>query len=473
MLSRNFSFLAILSLTACAVGPDYHAPAPDVGEAWNALSVKDDKAVTQEKDAAAKYAGAWWQSFADKTLVQLMEQAVANNQELKIADARIAEARSNEDFAFSQLLPEVNATGSATREKQSASSGGNLDNVRQTGLSGTFEVDLFGENRRRKEAAAAALQAAMAERDRTQLNLLSDVARAYVRLRTAQKQREIIERNLTLQRGTLDVTKGQREEGAISDFEVVRAQAQVNATTARLPQIDTQITAAFNRLSVLTGEKPGKLNDLLKTPQPIPHADKAVVISTPIETVATRPDMRIAERRLAESAALSNAAFAQFFPKLTLEGFFGRQHSDLYGSISPWSASLNALFPLLNFGRISAQVNAADARQQQALYTYQQTLLLALEETENALTAYLNEQNRAQVLRATSADQARAAEIAREQYKAGVATQLDLLTAENSLLDAENEVALSEAATADNLVLLYRALGMPWVNPSSSRAEGQ
>jgi outer membrane protein TolC len=215
----------------------------------------------------------------------------------------------------------------------------------------------------------------------------------------------------------------------------------------------------MNRLNILCGQDPGALNHLLSAAQALPQVPQSVVIATPISAIERRPDVRAAERRLAEAAALSNAAFAEFFPKISLSGFLSTESSLQYGSGNPWSAAVNGVLPLLNFGRIRAGVNAADARQNQAFYNYQQTILLALEETENALTSYLNEQKRRDSLAVAAAEQDKAAIIAREQYKAGVASQLDLLTAEENKLDAENDLALSDAAVAENLITLYRALG--------------
>jgi len=291
---------------------------------------------------------------------------------------------------------------------------------------------------------------------------MTEVARTYVQLRSLQQQRIITQRNLAMQEDTLNITKGQRKEGGVSNLEVARAQAQVDTTAARLPQIDAAISASIHRLSVLVNEPPRLLRQKLEQAKTIPDVKQEIVVGTPIQTIGKRPDVHAAERRLAESTALSGAAFAQLFPSLSLQGFFGRQDSLLYGNTSPWSAVASALLPIIDFGRIRGQINVADAREQQAFYTYQQTVLLAVEETENAFSAYINEQRRKKNLASAASEQAKATDVAREQYKAGVATQLDLLLAENSQLDAENQLVLSETAVADDLIQLYNALGESW-----------
>ncbi len=321
---------------------------------------------------------------------------------------------------------------------------------------------MFGANRARLEAAGAGLEATTFDRDRTQLVLAAEIARNYVRLRASQQQYAITLQNLRIQQETLKITQGQRDEGAVSDLDVVRAQAQVNGTMARLPQIRTASVSFINRLNVLTGHAPGTLDEVLNKVRMIPSMPPALVIATPVAVIAQRPDVSVAERRLAQATALSAAAIADFYPKLSLQGFFGVQHSQLYGVTSPWSATVTALLPLLNFGKLSSQADAADARKEQALYVYQQTILLALEEAENSLSGYLSELNRRKSLQLVAAQQAKAADIAREQYKAGIAAQIDLLVAERNRLDADNDVILSQQQVAENLILLYRSLGASW-----------
>jgi multidrug efflux system outer membrane protein len=337
-----------------------------------------------------------------------------------------------------------------------------MDTTAKAGVGASWESDAFGGNQRRHEAAEAAMQVAKAAFENVQLSLLAEIARNYVNLRSLQQQESITRKNLDIQRSTLGITQGRRREGVSADLEVVRAQAQVNTTSSRLPQIAAAQTAVINRLAVLTATPANDIRALAASVAPIPAVAKELVVATPVDVMAQRPDVRAAERRLAQAAALSNAAFTQFFPKLTLDGFFGVGQSDNFGSTSPWGMALNGLVPLLNFGTISSQVDAANARQQQAFYEYKKTVLQAVEETEVALSNYVQETERHKTLVLAASQQTEAARLAREQYEAGVASQLDLLVAEENQLNAQNDAVLSEAAVAQNLVLLHRALGKDW-----------
>ena len=215
----------------------------------------------------------------------------------------------------------------------------------------------------------------------------------------------------------------------------------------------------MNRLTVLLGENVKNMQYLLKSKGTVPLLPVHVVSSAPITTLQRRPDIQAAERRLAQSTALSAAAFAGYFPKLSLEGFFGTADSSVYGSSSPWSVTLNALLPLLNFGRIEAQVDIAEAREEQAFFGFKQTVLLAIEEVEVSFFGYLRETERQAMFLDIAKEQTEAAQVAREQYINGIVPQLDLLNAEQNALIAETNAVQSKIDAADNLMRLYTALG--------------
>jgi len=453
------------------VGNDYIPPKEELDDGWDALD--DGDAETQEETdnstAAARITVSkdgvfphdpWWEQFNDETLSALMEKALTENNDLKVAQARIAEARADERTSSAQRYPQVDASATLSRATLDSLSSRKLDTVHQEGINANWDIDPFGGNRRRNEGATASTQAYEADFSQTRLNLLADVARNYSHLRAAQKQRELTLRNLGIQRDTLRITHALRKAQNVTELDVARVDAQIAATQARLPPIRTDIRAAIHRLSVLTGKQPSALNSLLMPAKPMLVMPRNLAVLPPVATIAQRPDVHAAERRLAQTSALSNAAFADFFPKLSLSAFFGTRHSDFYGSLSPWSAAASAMFPLLDFGRIRSQMHAANARQEQAFYLYKQAVLLALEETENSLDAYINERQRSILLQKVAVDQARAVNIAREQYRAGIITQLDLLDAQRNQLDAESGWVFSLQTATDNLIQLYRALGL-------------
>lgn len=447
------------------MGKDYVAPAPQTNAKWHALSLdaKNDAVpasfIAAEKTELHGPEQPWWMHFHDDLLAQLIEQAEVNNYDLKEAEARILEARANQRQAFAVLLPQVNATASAARQTLDSIQSDKLDDVSQSGFSGSLELDVFGGGRRRLEAARANTEATEAQRDATMLALFAEVGRNYVRLRAAQQLKVLTLENLEGMRGTLAMTEEQRREQVVSDLDVARAQAEVYSAEARLPQIEAAIAAASNRLCVLIGETPGNLDDVLKELQPLPETQAALAVQTPLEVIRARPDVAAAERRLAQTSALTAAAFAQLFPRISLGGFFGQRNSGFFGPLSPWSATASAVMPLLDFGNLGAQIDAANARQAQAYFNYRQTVLSALEEVENNVTATLTEYRRTRLLAASAAQQAKAVEVAREQYKAGEAQQLDLLVAERNRLEAESEVVRSKQQAAENVILLYRSLG--------------
>ncbi|PZP84033.1 MAG: hypothetical protein DI582_09795 [Azospirillum brasilense] len=459
---------SVLALSACSVGRDYTPPELDVDEHW--VAIEDEPSVTTDNAAAPV---SWWTQFNDDTLDQLIDTALKNNNDLKIAAARIAEARANERLNRSAFFPQIDATARGSRGTMGGAFGNMIENNQQYGVNGSWEIDIFGGNRRRTEAAEAGTEAAIADKEITKLQLIAEVARNYVQLRGLQEQRKLTERNIGLQQRTVQITQAQYNERVVTRLDVLRASAQLKNTRTRLPQIDAAAYAAMNRLTVLLGEKVGNMKYLLKSQGEIPNLPARVVGRAPITTLQRRPDIQAAERRLAQATALSAVAFAGYFPKLSLEGFFGTADSSIYGSSSPWSITLNALLPLLNFGRIEAQVDIAEAREEQAFYGFKQTVLLAIEEVEVSYFGYLRETERQVMFADVAQEQAEAAQVAREQYLNGLAPQLDLLNAEQNALNAETNYVQSKIEAADNLVRLYTALGYGSAIPDTKFAKVQ
>lgn len=476
LFPRRACLLGCLTLlSACAVGTDYTPPKEELEAHWDALSAgeHDYEAETESEmknlvlSSGVKMSAddtapsePWWEQFHDEILSELMEKALADGYSLKIARARIAEAQADRSAAGAELFPRVDASASISRATLDSISSRKPDTIHEEGITADWDIDPFGGNRRRREGAAAGEEAAEAEFAQARLDLLANVALNYCHLRAAQAQRELTLRNLKSQRDTLRITNALRKVHDVTDLDVTRVEAQIAATESRLPQIRSAIRSAMHRLSVLTGRKPSELNALLSPDGPMLDMPDSVAVLSPVATIAQRPDVHLAERRLAQSSALSNAAFADLFPRISLEGFFGARHSDFFGSLSPWRATASAAFPLLDFGRLRSQMRAADARQQQAFYNYKQTVLQALEDTENNLDAYMDERRRSGLLKKVASGQGRAVNIAREQYRGGIVTQLDLLDSERSLLDAESNWVLSLQTATDNLIQLYHALGM-------------
>lgn len=459
----NSAIVLILLISACSVGEDYEKPALELPASWSAIKAEETNLVEEsaisESETAIKSTEKWWEKFHDAKLNELISTAEAANNDLNIAKMRVLEARANEDSTDSNFYPQIDAVASITREKLNDITGSKPSTFKQAGLSGNWDIDVFGRNRRLNEAANANIEASMAEHDNAYIVLVAEVARNYILYRGYQQQYLITQRNIELQSSTMDSAIEQRRAGAVSDLDVTRASAQVKSSEARLPQIRTASYACITRLMTLTNQPYSKIYELLNENAPIPEAQQHEIVATPIEAIRNRPDIVAAERRLAEATALKASAFAGYFPRLSLDGFIGFSDSSLFGSASPWTFGANALMPILNFGRISSQVDVADARKMQAFYNYRQVTLLAIEDVENALVSYVNEIKRAEKLAEVVESQKKSASIAREQYTSGVTTQLDVLTAERGLLDAESEYTTSQTSIAEKLVVLYRALG--------------
>jgi multidrug efflux system outer membrane protein len=331
----------------------------------------------------------------------------------------------------------------------------------QAGFDATWEIDLFGRNQNRSAEAQALFQSAQAQEQAVMVGLLSEVARSYFDLREYERQVALTQKNLETQTRTVELIGAQVKGAMASEFDVQRAAAQLSTTQALLPTVQSAYDAALNRLNVLLGYPPGTKDTLLKTPQALKPVDPAILVAAPATVLANRPDVRAAERRLAGSVSARRAAIAELFPRVSLLGFFGVQTSDLFNT-TPWSVGASAVQPLLNFGRLRSQIRVSKARQKQAFYDYEQTVLEALENMETSLSRFLHEFDRNKALGAAVAQNRKAAELAKLQFTGGFTGLLDVLVAERSLLDAEASLASSDATLRKNLVSVYAAAGGGW-----------
>jgi|GEM_PF-506458 len=457
-LCTSTALVCCLLLGACSAARVEH-PRPGTPEIgiWESLLKADQLGirtanVTQPRDIR------WWHVLNDPLLNDLIDQSLRSSHLLAAADARMQEAAADAGFSRADLMPQVDGNASVTRLRDGNGPGG-LDTQTMFGVRGTWDLDLFGVNKHRRMGALQALDAARADRDRIRIDLIADVATAYIRLRGAQAQLDYAHASLKSQARTLEIIRGQREEGIIGDFDVTRTQAQTETTRARLPQLETAVATAVNRINVLCGVLPGALDADLAKVRPVPDIPSETVISMPIALLSQRPDIQTAMYRLHEAASLTTAESLEIYPDLSVSAFFGFQDSHRGGSLSPWNMAASALMPLLDFGRVQARVESASAREMQAYHTYEQTVLAGVAEAEDALTAYMNERRRTGILRSAAKNQARAADIVREQFRAGEVDQTSLLLAEKDELDAGLAYAASKAQRAENLVRLYRALG--------------
>jgi multidrug efflux system outer membrane protein len=431
---------------------------------WNQLTsitttadLNTPLAIGPEADVDQK----WWKHFDDPTLDDLITEALTNNKTLRIAQARVEEARAGRRAARSLLLPQISGSVGAQRTNLGYFTADQEIGFREAEFIASWDFDLFGKNQARTAAANAVLESEEATRQGVRVGLLAEVARNYFDMRNYERQIDLTRLNLEKQKKTLEMIQAQMQATKASDLDVQRAGAQVSTTESLMPLLQTAHDAAVNRLNVLQGCPPGSKDVLLKTKRHLKPLDHHILIAAPAKVLANRPDIRVAERRFAASISAKYVAKAAWLPDISLTGFFGRQVSTPFSS-TPWGISALLVQPILNFEQIQAQIDAADAQQEQAFLNYQQTVLVALEDMENALSGYLHETIRNASLSASADQNRKAAALVTKKYNSGYASFLDVLVAESNLLIAESGQASSDYRLRDDLVNVYAAAGGGW-----------
>ncbi len=445
-------------LAACAVGPDYRAP-----ETAATPFIAAQAAGVAEQPFEA----AWWEQFQDAVLDGLIERALTDDLDLKIAVARVEESRAYFGAARRDRWPGVVAEVSGTKSKQQQPlfTTDRVDSESyDAGLATFWELDLFGRVRRGVEAAGAEADAAVADLRDAQVLVAAEVARNYVELRGAQKRLSVARQNLGYQQETLDLTRVRLELGRGSELDVASAAARLAATEATIPPLEAAEAVAANRLAVLLGERPGALAAELAPHEIAPHLT-TIAVDSPAALLQRRPDIRAAERTLAAATARIGVAKADLFPRLTLSGFIGFVAGDAaeLGESSSRAWSLSPVLSWAGFERGTyAGVRVSEARADAALAAYELTVLRALEETENAFVTYGSHRERLESVVEQATASRTAAELARIQYREGALDFLRLLDAERTLLQAEDAVASAESDLNASVVLIYKALGGGW-----------
>jgi NodT family efflux transporter outer membrane factor (OMF) lipoprotein len=501
----------VVFLAGCEVGPNYRAPNVTVMNDWGE---QGPQATTQPAGGdmarwsrAVSHGGApveWWTTFHDSMLDDLIARATETNLDLKRAAVRVREARAERAVVRADQFPQVNVGGTYEHARvsqnglasafgggsSSASSppvnpGGNGSSapgangspaipgasigeidLYQAGFDASWELDIFGGHRRAFEAATADLQAAEENRHDVLLSVLGETARNYVELRSLQRRLAIVHENWDSQIATLRITKEQANRGLTSELDVNRATAQVATTAAQIPALESSIGEAIHRLSILLDQQPTALVAELSKQQPLPPVPDEVPIGLPADLVRRRPDIRRAERQIAAQTARVGIATADLYPKFSLNGSAGLQSTEP-GDLLNWSSRFYSIgpsvsWPIFDAGRNRARLSAAQAREQDAMLAFRQTVLIAMREVEDALLAYGKSQEQAKALRTAVSANERSVAIARDLYKQGVGDFLSVLDAQRSLFASQDASAQAEAQVDLNLVALYKALGGGW-----------
>lgn len=410
----------------------------------------------------------WWRNFNDPELTSLVEAGLKQNFDVRIAEASLRQARAARGVAAGGYWPGVNASGSALRGSGSSgsTSGHATTNTFQAGLDAVWELDIFGGVRRSVESAGAAAEAAQANLGDVQVTLAAEIALNYLQLRSDQEQIAIARENLAAQQHTAGLIHQRLHVGFSSALDAANADAQVATTASAIPPLKTSLRQSIHALSVLLGRPPADLLDELSRPGRLPAIPPAVPVGLPSELLRRRPDIRAAEAQLHAATAQIGVAVADFFPKFPLTAAVGYQSTALRSLLETgnrsWSAGVGASWPIFQGGSIAANVRVQKALRDQASLTYRKTVLIALQEVEDALVASGNEAEHRKALAEAVSQNRIAVDLSVRLYTQGAADFLSVLDAERSLYSSQTALAQSRQAGAADIVILYKALGGGW-----------
>ncbi|MFV2071649.1 MAG: efflux transporter outer membrane subunit [Thermoanaerobaculales bacterium] len=460
---------AVALLAGCTtVGPDYEEPEVAVPDAWHTAAT----AGLAEGEATIQ---TWWQVFDDPELEDLIRRSASGNLDLREALWRVEEARALRGVVAGARSPQVDLSGQSSRGQVSDNGivgdfappeGFDTGNLHDYGFGAFWEIDVFGRIRRQVEAADATAQASVEAYRDVLVSLYAEVALAYVNLRSSQERLRLAHANVDGQEGTLRLTRDRFSAGLVSALDVAQAESNLANTRSLIPTIERSLDQSLNRLAVLLGRHPGSLHAELREPGPIPHEPAEVTLGLPAELLRQRPDVRRAERALAAQHAGIGVATADLYPSFGLSGLLGLQAVSagnfLSGDSLTWNIGLPIRWDIFAGGRIRAQIQVEEARTEQLLASYEQTVLAALEEAENAMVAYVKEvERRGRLSESVDATQ-RSLALVLTQYRAGLTDFQNVLDTQRTLLLREDELAVAEGIVIGNLVRLYRALGGGW-----------
>ncbi len=532
----------IAALAGCAVGPDYQPPQTHTPASWAEMpaavpATRPAAPATQPSRAVAGGADVttWWRSLNDPALDSLIAHASQSNLDLRIAEARVREARALRGTVAAGLWPQLNAgaaynyrgaslnagpkaeggpglgvqarnaavgaavrsavtppftvdptqvaaatvaqvaSGAVTDRLGGMNAGVSRDqNLFQTGFDASWEIDIFGGVRRSVEAADADVAAAEEGRHDVVVTLLAEVARSYVQLREFQRRLAIARETISSQRDTVELTRTRFKAGLTSELDVAQAKAQLAATQSQVPFFEATIRQTIHQLGVLIGRPPGTLLEELTKEAPIPTTPPEVPVGLPSDLLRRRPDVRRAERELAGATARIGVATADLFPRFSLTGSFGPQTRDFRHMLDwqsfGWAVGPSVRWPVFDGWRIRSNIEATNARQEQLLAAYERTVLVSLQDVENALVGYANEQVRHDALAEAVASNRRALDLSNELYSKGLIAFLNVLESQRALYATQDQLIQSEAAVVANLIALYKALGGGWTVESGPMA---
>lgn len=400
----------------------------------------------------------WWEQLGDQTLTSVIDRVMTGSPDVRTAQARLRQARAQRNVAAADLAPTVNASaGGSDRRNGSAAGSATFD--------ASWEPDIFGGIRKGIDAAAADARATANDLNATRVSLAAEAGREYIELRTFQSRLEVARRNETAQAETLELTQFCAQAGLVGSLDVERARTNLEQTRAQIPTLESNVAQSIHRLSILAGLEPAALAKELNAAAPLPEAPGQVAIGIPAETLRQRPDVRAAEERITAETARVGQANARQYPQFSLSGSIGVEvlSGALTGGTSlVASAAGSVLQRVFDAGRIRQQIEVQSAVQEQVVASYDATVLLALEEVENALVAFEKNRVRLESLSAAREAASNAELLARTQYQAGLTDFQTVLDTQRTVLTVEDSVAATKGDRMTALIQLYKALGGGW-----------
>jgi multidrug efflux system outer membrane protein len=464
--------VAGIILTGCVtVGPDYSKPKIETGESWN----QKDSGLIQSKDLeASRDISHWWTQLNDPLLTALIIDALETSPDIKSAQLKLKEARARRAMVYGEFFPDLSASAGVTNTQSGAGSSSNLYSA---GFDASWELDIFGKVERSMEASSADMEVAQADLKDVQVTLASEVAVNYIEIRSLQSRLSLVEKNLESQQETFKLSEWKEKAGLVHEQDVEQSKSTVEQTRAQIPAIQANLSEAEHRLEVLLGVTPGTLHEKLSVRVDLPVVPDQITIEIPSATLRNRPDIRKAERTLAAETARVGVAEAERYPSLSLTGSIGREalSSSGLGSSATSSSLLGSISgPIFNAGILKSQVQVQESIRDQAQVAYEQSILTALQEVEDALTRLVKTRESALALKNAVEASQKASVLAKQRYEAGLIDFQSVLSVEQTFISIEEDYTTSQADYITSLISLYKAFGGGWTtgNANNKKSEG-
>jgi len=470
MIARSFPLLLTVGLlSACTVGPDYHG-APDVAPKTLAAG----RLPHADKTSSAPGVAQWWQTLGDSQLNQLITLALRNSPDIATAQARLKQSRASLSGASAEAMPKVSGDAAMLKLRSpdtsvlGGSGGGGRGplSVYLAGFDASWEVDMFGGTRRAVEAAQAEAESSQAQLADAQVQLTAEVVQAYADLRDQQARLALVEASVEIEKQALDLTQQRRSRGVASQLQLEQVLTQAETTQAQRLPLQASIVESVDQLNLLCGLEPGELDARLAAAHALPSIPAQVPLADPAAILKARPDIRVAERKLASSNAQIGEKQADWFPKLSLTGDLSFSAADpghlTRKDSGTWLILPRLTWNALDFGRVAASVKGAEAGRDEALAQYKSVVLSALRDADVALARYGHQRQNVVLLRNVESSAVRAADLTRQRYRAGTASTLDWLDAERTRYQAQEDRISGDAALLKDFASLHKALGLGW-----------